>query len=218
MISPPDCEATASDVPNFQSGRQAQAGGVGQVIRGPSFGIKQHGVPVDDRHLVGGGGAAGVDALVRTRRRDEIQRGFDTGCARGHFHVKRPAIQQVAPPGESLAIGGELQPGQILNRAGRAMLAGNPFGIVESERARLGGNGHPRMKDLSRRFRGIHGETDLRSGRAHGQHWREENDQPADMTKNLSGEDDHKYAPGPLLIRFRTDEYNSRGQSGHLVV
>jgi len=164
LISPPACVATAGLEIWYV------AGGVGQIIRAPSFGIKQHGVPVDDRHLVGGGSAAGVDALGRTRRRDEIQRSLDAGDASGDFHVKRPAIQQIATPGEGLAIGGEFKPGKILNRAGGAMLAGNPFGIVKRERARLGRNGHPRVKDLSWRFSGIHRETDLGNGCAGREH------------------------------------------------
>ena len=75
-----------------------------------------------------------------------------------------------------MPVRGELQSGKVLNRPGGAVLAGNPFGIVESEAARFGGDRHPGVKDFARGLGGVHEKADMRSGAASGKHRRDKSD------------------------------------------
>ena len=89
---------------------------------------------------------------------------------RRHFDVKRPAILQIAAPGQSLSAGGELQPGKVLDRAGGAVLAGNPLGIIKSQAPGFSGNSHAGMKDFSGRVGSIDRQGDLRGSCTRGDH------------------------------------------------
>ena len=69
-------------------------------------------------------------------------------------------VEQVALPGNVFAVGLEFEAGKIGDGAVGPMVAGNPLGIVESERARLDGNHQMRVKQFLRRLRGVDGERD----------------------------------------------------------
>ena len=74
----------------------------------------------------------------------------------------RPAVQQVAPPFQSLTISGELQTGEILDRPRGPVFARNPLRGVERERAWARRDLELSVKDFSRRFAGIDRKADCR--------------------------------------------------------
>src|SRR5438067_13634777 len=69
-------------------------------------------------------------------------------------------LDVVAPPRDRLATSREFQAGEIDDRAGWSMLAGNPFWIDERQRSRRHRNRHVRMKKFARRFGSIDAERD----------------------------------------------------------
>ena len=110
-----------------------QAGGVVDVVGLVAFGIEQNLVPADDGELVGGGGAGGESAFEGGGRK-EVEFGVDFVDAGGDFDVDGEAVEQVAAPFQSLAVGfEEFQSGEIGDGAVGSVFAGNPLGIVESE-------------------------------------------------------------------------------------
>ena len=133
-----------------------QAGGVVDVVGLVALGIEQDLVPTDDGELVGGGGAGGESAFEGGGR-EEVEFGADFGCAGGNVDVEGESVEQVAAPFERLAGGGELQAGEIDDRAVGRVLAGNPFGVVESEVAGRGGNFQRGVEDLAGSGGGVDG-------------------------------------------------------------
>ena len=68
-----------------------------------------------------------------------------------HIHVV-----EIAMPGKPLAIAEELQSGEINNRTGGAMFAGNPLGINQREVTGKSRNLKLGMKNLLRRMGRVH--------------------------------------------------------------
>src|SRR5215831_15949255 len=99
--------------------------------------VEQHRVPADHRHLFCGRVPGGIDSFL-ARGGEEVESGINAGRSGGNFYVEGPAVLQVAPPLERLAIEEELQSGKIFYGAGRPMLARNPFGVIKRERTRAG--------------------------------------------------------------------------------
>src|SRR5437016_1368830 len=71
-------------------------------------------------------------------------------------------FEQVTPPLEQLAISGEFEASQILDRAGRSMFAGNPFGIVKRECPRAGWNREMCVENFARSFGCVQGNGYVR--------------------------------------------------------
>src|SRR5581483_2680606 len=80
----------------------------------------------------------------------------------GDIDVKRPGIQQVATPLQFLPVRAEVQSRELLDRTRGTVFAGNPFGVVEGQRSRIGGNGHFGMKNSAGNISRIHFDGDKR--------------------------------------------------------
>ena len=87
--------------------------------------IEQQLIPVQHRQFAGGGTAAGEAA--RFRRRDEIEGHVQRGDARRDVQVEGVHVDAVALPGNGLAAALNLETHQVGDRAGGAVLAGNPL-------------------------------------------------------------------------------------------
>src|ERR1700752_2062819 len=74
---------------------------------------------------------------------------------------------KIAAPGHGGAVAGELEAGDVGNRAIGAVLAGNPFGVVEGERAGLNGDGFMSVDKFLWSLRGVEGDQNGGSLRAH---------------------------------------------------
>ena len=75
-------------------------------------------------------------------------------------------ILVIAPPGQPFARRRDRQPDHVRNRSGRRVLAGNPLGIQEDERSRLGRDHQVGVQELSGSLRGIQlqGDEFVRTG------------------------------------------------------
>jgi len=71
-------------------------------------------------------------------------------------------------PWNGLAAGFELETGDARDGAVGAVFAGNPFGIVDGQRAGLDGDHFVRVQQLLRGFGGIDGEQDGLRGEREG--------------------------------------------------
>src|SRR5262249_41779121 len=74
-------------------------------------------------------------------------------------------LVQIAPPRQALAFGVELKAGEVSDGAGGSVLARNPLGIEERQRAGFDGNLHRRVQEFLRGPAGIHGNLDRGGGR-----------------------------------------------------
>jgi hypothetical protein len=86
--------------------------------------------------------------------------GVEGGDAGGDGDVELVEIFIVATPAEDLAVGGEDDAGDLVDRAGGAMVAGDPLGCGESDWARLDGNVNLGVVELARGFGEVRGDLD----------------------------------------------------------
>ncbi len=89
--------------------------------------------------------------------------GFKAGDAFGDIDVKREGVEQIALPGNDFAVACELESGEVGDRAVRAVFAGNPFGVIERQRAGFDGDDEVRVQNLVLCFGCIDGERDVLS-------------------------------------------------------
>src|SRR5437762_7575232 len=139
----------------------------------------------------------GVDPFLACGR-NEIERRVNAGRFRRNFDMKRPAILQVAPPLERLAIEEKLQSRKVFDGAGGTVLARNPFWVVERQRARRSRDLHAHVKYFARSFGRIQADGDARGGGRN----RVAGNQENQNKKTSAGEALH--GPAFLLNRFST--------------
>ena len=139
----------------FPVGGKFQSGDVGEIVGLPALGIEQHLIPTDDRHFVGRGGT-GREAAFEGRGRKEVEFGIHFSLAGWNVDVKGEAVEQIAPPLQGFAAGGEFKAGQVNDGTVGGMLAGNPLRVIERQVARAGGNFQPGVEDFAGSRSGVH--------------------------------------------------------------
>ncbi len=91
--------------------------------------IEKHLKPIQDEKFAGD--RAGVVAGFQI-----IERNFDLLDSRRNVEVKRENIQRVALPGNGLAVRGDFQAGEVVNRADGGVRALNPLRVIEGSTGR----------------------------------------------------------------------------------
>ena len=143
-------------------------------------------VPLQHEQFVGGREAFGLD---------EVEVGVEVRDAAGDVDVEGVDVEEVALPGDLLAVSHEVQAGDGVQRAVGAVLAGDPLGVVEGERAGLHGDDFVDMENLLRGVGGVHGEGDVRlrecgQGEAEGEGRRKETSRHASAPRfGIGGHD-----------------------------
>ncbi len=132
----------------------AQAGGAGDVIALPSLGVEQHLIPAEHQEFLRCGGPGG-EAADQGGGFEIVKVDEDLVLACRHFDMNGPAVQQIAAPFQRPAAGREFQSGKVGHGAVRRVLAGNPFGVIERQRAWGGRNPQPCMENLARGLGGV---------------------------------------------------------------
>ncbi len=150
-----------------QRGRRLPSGGVGdgrldRDLPGEiTGGIERYRFPLDVQHL----GRHHDAALIAGRGRQELELRDDRLRALGHVDMESEDIERIAPPADRLAIGGEGQARQLLDLPARRMIAGQPFG--HQQRQRAGRCDRDRLLDAENTL-GRVGRIDLQPDRAAG--------------------------------------------------
>ena len=93
--------------------------------------IENDRVPLQVQHLPRGDNAA----LIGCGGREELKAQFECSRARRRIDVKGVDIHRVAPPSQQLAVGADFQPRKHIDRPARPVIAGQPFGIEQGDRA-----------------------------------------------------------------------------------
>ncbi len=123
----------------FEPGRQRQRRMHRNIAREIAGRIQDFRVPLHIQHIWSRHHAP----FLLLGRREELELYLHTAHALGHGHVERIHVHHIAHPGHNLAAGFYHQPGKGGQRAGRAMVAGNPFG--EHQRQGLAGGHRHRL-------------------------------------------------------------------------
>ena len=131
------------------AGGDGHAGLNGDVADGDVGGIEQELLPLEDGDFVGG--ARGDDA---------VEMGVQRGDALGNLDVKLVEVLVVATPVDGLAVDGEDDAGDIGDRAGGAVVAGNPLRGDEGGGAGLDGEIDLRVIELAGSFGEVGGDAD----------------------------------------------------------
>jgi hypothetical protein len=92
-------------------------------------GIEEEFFPLEDGEL-----------LTDARGDDAVEMGVKGGDAGGDGYVELVEVFVVAAPGKDFAVGGEHNAGDVVDWAGRTMIAGNPLGRGEGDGAGLDGD------------------------------------------------------------------------------
>ena len=120
----------------FPAARRLERRGDGDRVRTFAHRIERNGIPVDDRALrIGGRGRAERAAVDRHH--------VVVGCGKrlragGNRHVKRVHVGEVAAPVNLPAVHEDVEAGQVGDRSGWHVLAGDPLRIEQRRRARPG--------------------------------------------------------------------------------
>ena len=97
-------------------------------------------------------------------RFNKVEPGIEMADPGGDIQMKGEYIEQIAPPWNGLAFAIELETGETRNRPNRAVLAGNPFWIVKSQRPRLDRDDFVDAKNLLLGLGRIHRERNRFTG------------------------------------------------------
>ena len=124
--------------------------------------IQEHLVPADHGDAGRRGRARGEP--LRLHFGEEIERDIDRSGAGWDVAVEGVHVHAVPLPGQRLAPRRDPQPGQVRDRAGRAMLTRDPLGIEQGERSRGGRNDQMGVEDPARGFGSVHSQLDDREG------------------------------------------------------
>src|SRR5215467_6308294 len=123
----------------FPSLGNLEARGVVDVVGLVSLGIQQDLVPADNRELRGVGRASG-EAAFKSGRGDKVEIGLDFAYALRDLHMDGESVLQIPAPFERLTIGSKEEACEIDDWSIGSMFSGNPFRIVERQRAHNGEN------------------------------------------------------------------------------
>ena len=138
----------------FPALRQADRGLHRNVPGEPAGGIERQRVPLRVQHFR----RHHHPALPRGHRRQELEADLQRPGAGGRGHVEGEHVHRVAGPFQRLAVGGDLEPRQLVDGAGGGVVAGQPAGIGQHHRARpRQGHDLAHGKDPVRQVRGVHG-------------------------------------------------------------
>lgn len=74
--------------------------------------------------------------------------------------MKQEHVQVITSPPQGLAVGGELQAGETIDRTGGPVFARDPLGINQFQIARLNGNIQACVQDFAGRVGEIHSDCD----------------------------------------------------------
>ena len=100
------------------------------------------------------------ELLADARGDDAVEVGVKGGDAGGNGDVELVEVFVVATPRENLAVGGEDDAGDVVDGAGGAMVAGNPFWRGESDGAGLNRNVDFGVVELARSVGEVGGDLD----------------------------------------------------------
>ncbi len=106
----------------------------GDVAREVAGRVQHRRTPLEIEHL----GRHRDPADPRRHGREPLEVGVDGGDAGRHDEVKRVDIDPVAGPREATAACVQGQSGELVDRPGRRVMAGNPLRIQQDHRARVG--------------------------------------------------------------------------------
>ncbi len=140
---------------------QGHAGLRLQVARIDAGRIQRIGVPLQVEHFRG----HHHPALAAALRGQEIEVGDDLAHALGHVHLERIDVELVALPGQRLAVGGHAQAGQLVDRTGGRMVAGNPLRVQQGHRAGLGRHRGGHLEDAPGQIARVHIDAQQTGGR-----------------------------------------------------
>src|ERR1700733_5948852 len=118
----------------------------GDVLGGAALGIEQNLVPAEEVELLGGGGAGGEAGSGSGE--EEVEVGLESGGTGRDLEMEREHFNEITAPGNFFASGAEVKAGEIGDGAVGRVLAGNPFGVVESEVAGLHGDNFSGVDDF----------------------------------------------------------------------
>ncbi len=98
--------------------------------------------------------------LADTRGDDAVEMGVQSGDPGGNGDVELVEVLVVTTPGENLAVGGKDDPGDLIDWAGWAMVAGNPLWGGERDWARLDWDVDFGVVELARSVGEVRGDLD----------------------------------------------------------
>ena len=98
--------------------------------------------------------------FVAIARRQVLELHVDAGHALRHVDLERIHVVLVARPGQRLAVRRDHEASQLVDRAGRRMVARNPFRIQQGQLARLNRNGFVHAEDALLRIAGVDVDLD----------------------------------------------------------
>ena len=145
---------------------QAQRGLDDQVV-GPAAVGEQHEL-VPHHHGEARRGAGAVGEAAGRGRGQVVELGDEGVGAGGDLEVEEVHVDGIALPGHGLAASGQAQAGEVDDRPRRRVLAGDPLGVGERQRAGPGGQGEPGVEDLAWRLAGVDLDDDGALGGAGG--------------------------------------------------
>jgi len=129
----------------FPSGGQRQRRLVDEIVDRDARGIQEQRVPAHHCGLIRGHRPVAVHG--RARRRQVIELDLELVRTRRDIDVEREGIAGVAIPGNRLAIGSDHEPGQLRDRSGRPVLAGQILRIEQRQRSGLDGHRESCVQD-----------------------------------------------------------------------
>ena len=136
--------------------RQPQAGFETDAARIVAGRIQQQARPLH-RHQLGG---HRHPALVVGGGRKRLELDIERGDACGHFQMERINVQRIASPFDALAVAGDDQTRELVDRAGGRVVAGYPLRIPEFQRAGLDRDALAHLVDATGHVGGVDGELD----------------------------------------------------------
>ena len=112
------------------------------------------------------GARHGDAALAGVDGREELVLRLHAAGAGRHLHVEGEHVDGIALPFQGLAVGGQAQAGQLVQRAAGAVVAGHPLRIQQGQFAGRGGDAFADAEQLLRHVAGIDVQHDgSRAGR-----------------------------------------------------
>ena len=136
------------------AGGQFHAGLGGDLARVVAGRVERHRVPLQVEHFRRHHHAA----LATVLRRQELELRLHLGRPFGHHHVEGVDIQRIARPRQGLAVGGDHQSGQLVDRTGGRVVAGQPLRIKQGQRTGLRRDHLVHAEDATGHVAGVHAD------------------------------------------------------------
>ncbi len=131
---------------------QGDARRQGDIPREVTGGVEHDRIPVEIEHR-----RRHVDMpLFRRHRRQVLESDLERGRSGGRIDVEGGDLHRVAAPGDALAVGGDYQPGELVDCAARRVMTGDPLGVEQRDRpAPRQGDGLADGEDAVRQIGGV---------------------------------------------------------------